>query len=193
MAVLPNVTSFYLSSTGELLGEVEGSTTFHAQSNNANLILINLEDGALHNSTAFVNFTPRVKAPYTTHWFYSSYQGIVEKSFGGVVKSFAQYALLVPKIVLQNHTTRGVTQNDLTIIQRYGSNHLGVFTTLADLEIERPLVEIDVEGYAITLELLEDGYPASANNGLYGLVTGGPDIGFYQSNGRRDHAGHAFL
>ncbi|NCA80422.1 MAG: hypothetical protein EOM76_09620, partial [Sphingobacteriia bacterium] len=135
-----NVTELWVASTGEILDQ-SGTSQFHAQNNYANLILVNLEDGVGYDSTTLINFTPQTKSAYTSHWFYMSYQGLVEHEVGGEVRNFAQYAIRVPRVVLQNSNKNGFTVNDVVVKQTYGTNFIGQFATLSELNSENPPTE----------------------------------------------------
>src|SRR5690606_17326618 len=112
-----------------------------AQNNYANLILVNLEDGVGYDSTTFINFTPQTKSAYTSHWSYMSYQGLTEHEVNGEIRRFAQYAIRVPRVVLQNSNKNGFTVNDVVVKQTYGTNFIGQFATLAELNSEYPPTE----------------------------------------------------
>ncbi|MCK9320032.1 hypothetical protein, partial [Methanoculleus sp.] len=167
-----NVTELWVASTGEILDQ-SGTSQFHAQNNYANLILVNLEDGVGYDSTTLINFTPQTKSAYTSHWFYMSYQGLVEHEVGGEVRNFAQYAIRVPRVVLQNSNKNGITVNDVVVKQTYGTNFIGQFATFAELNSEYPPTEAldddDSIAYVISpLNSVQRGFYQVELDGTYG-------------------------
>ena len=132
--LIPNVTEYTFASDGTLLS-TEGNSMFYPLNNYANLILVNIEDGATQNSLSKINFKIlNERQSFTSHWFYMSYQQIVEKEINNETRYFSQYAIRVPNIVLSNNSKTEVKQSQVTVVQRYGSEFLGVYSTYADLQ-----------------------------------------------------------
>lgn len=147
--LIQNITEFYVASNGSLL-QIEGNQDFYPQSNYANTLYIYLEDGAGLNSATFINFTPTKLRSYTSHWFFMSYEGIYQKVIDGEqnARSFARYSIRVPNIVLQNNNKNEIIENQITFLQRYGSEFLGAFDDLTALQSEYDLTgDATIEGY----------------------------------------------
>lgn len=147
--LIQNITEFYVSSNGSIL-QIEGNQDFYPQSNYANTLYIYLEDGAGLNSATFINFTPTKLRSYTSHWFFMSYEGIYQKVIDGEqnARSFAKYAIRVPNIVLQNNNKNEIIENQITFLQRYGSEFLGAFDDLTSLQSEYDLTsDATIDGY----------------------------------------------
>lgn len=156
--LIPNVTEVYIASDGTILDTV-GTSIFHAQSNYANLLSVYIEDGTASDTTTLINFTPTNsfsgKVPtYTSHWFFMSTEGIVQKTIDGITRSFVHFYVKVPNIVLRYNSGSQQVQNTVTVIQRYGSNYIGDFATVAALELANPAEEN--ENNLATAYVLED-------------------------------------
>ena len=147
--LIQNITEFYVASNGSIL-QIEGNQDFYPQSNYANTLYIYLEDGVGPNSSTFINFTPTKLRSYTSHWFFMSYDGIVQKVIDGeqTTRSFAKYSIRVPNIVLQNNNKNEIIENQITFLQRYGSEFLGAFDDLTSLQSEYDLTgDATIVGY----------------------------------------------
>ena len=175
MAIILNTTEVYVASNGSIL-ETSGNSIFHAQSNYANLYLLYLEDGVSEGSSTFINFTPDNRTAYTSHWFFMKYQGIVSKTITGETeqRSFACFAITIPKIVLQNNNKHQNTRNEVTYIQRYGSKYLGFFADKTTLDTEWDLTaQATIDGY----DSLGEQFATELN---VAYVTDEEDKGYYQ-------------
>ncbi len=153
-----NVTTLTYLSDGENI-ITEGNTLFYAQSDYANLLLVDIRDGGATNSTTLINFKPKIKNSYTSHWFYMKPEGIVEKNIDGQVKSFYRYSIRIPHIVLNNNDVRDVVENQITVQRRLGTNHIGNFATLALLrDVNATQKMFDDKSVAYVIEELNKGY-----------------------------------
>lgn len=138
--LIQNITEFYVATNGSIL-QIEGNQDFYPQSNYANTLYIYLEDGGGVSSATFINFTPATLRAYTSHWFYMSYEGVFQKLIDGEQspRSFARYSIRIPNIILQNNNKNDIITNQITFLQRYGSEFLGGFATLTALNNEYDL------------------------------------------------------
>ena len=66
--------------------------------------------------------------------------GIVTRVVNDEVINAYQYAIQVPKLVLQNNT-KGVIETDLTVTVSFGANYKGYFPNLTNLNISLPPTE----------------------------------------------------
>ena len=137
-SLIPNITEIYYGSNGQVLQQ-DGNGLFHAQNNYSNLLYVYIEDGNGENTTTLINFSPKkfqstIKPAFTSHWFFMSYRGIVQQTIEGEdsPRSFAQFAIVIPNTVLR-YNSLSLTQNTVTVIQRYGESFLGVYSVVADL------------------------------------------------------------
>src|SRR5690606_27626410 len=102
-----------------------------------------IEDGVVDNVTTLVNFTPEGRTAFTSHWFPMFYRGLQEKIVSGEAepRTFAQFEITLPSIVLLMNGGKTSVSQSMTVIQRYGSMHLGNFATITDLNTDNPASE----------------------------------------------------
>ena len=161
--IIPNITTVWYASDGSVLAK-DGTSLFRAQNNYANLLLVHIEDGMVENCITLCNFTTTKKTSYTSHWFYLTYQDIVQKDFddGHGVRYFAQFSMRVPNIILANNKPSELVTNDVTVVQRHSDEFLGMYQNAGALKLLVPPTEELADSLAVAFAI---NYP---------------DTGFYQ-------------
>ena len=139
MATVLNVTEILKRSDGTEV-KISGDSKFYAQNNYANLILLDIEDGGSLEACALINFTQQTRQSFTSHNFFMKPVGIVTRVVNDEVINAYQYAIQVPKLVLQNNT-KGVIETDLTVTVSFGANYKGYFPNLTNLNVSLPPTE----------------------------------------------------
>jgi hypothetical protein len=139
---IKKVYQIYFSKLGTIL-ETFGDTHFNAQDDEVAVIKAFIEDGVVDNVTTLVNFTPEGRTAFTSHWFPMFYRGLQEKIVSGEAepRTFAQFEITLPSIVLLMNGGKTSVSQSMTVIQRYGSTHLGNFATITDLNTDNPASE----------------------------------------------------
>lgn len=139
MATVLNVTEILKRSDGSEV-RISGDSKFYAQSNYANLLLIDVEDGGSLQANALINFTQQTRQSFTSHDFFVKPVGIVTRVVNEEIITAYQYAIQIPKLVLQNNT-KEVIESKLTFKIASGTNYRGYYATLSALNTALPPTE----------------------------------------------------
>ena len=167
MAIIQNITEYYVLSNGDVI-KPSGITKFHAQSNRANVIIVYLQDGVGFNSTTLINFTPKERSTYTSHWFYMTpTNNVVEKQIPTTneVITFSEFKILVPKIVLQSQNGNQ-KEIFMTLVQRYGERHLGTYESLTSIGFPQASDEIRTSRGVVYVIDEQSFYQVELDNGI---------------------------
>lgn len=137
-----NVGELYVLKTGEIRDQM-GLNDFHPTSN-TNVLIVNIEDGGGENTQAQINFAPQSRPNWSSVWFPLFFVGHFSKRISNesAVRTFAQYKIIVPSIVLaMNLNSAYAMPVKITFRQIGGLEFLGQFDSPAILQLEHPATQ----------------------------------------------------
>lgn len=137
-----NVGELYVLKTGEIRDQI-GLNDFHPTSN-TNVLIVNIEDGGGENTQAQINFAPQSRPNWSSVWFPLFFVGHFSKRISNesAVRTFAQYKIIVPSIVLaMNLNSAYAMPVKITFRQIGGLEFLGQFDSATILQLEHPATQ----------------------------------------------------